>query len=408
MAFNPADKPNWNTVLSLAGGQALYQTGSILVTTLSSLVGLDLAPDVSMATLPIAVISIGSALTLIPASLVMRRHGRKTGFLLGTGMGFMAGLVASLAIWQADFWLFVGANMLIGSYQGFAQYYRFAAADSVPPQYKGQAISWVMAAGVLAALAGPTLAKLTKDLGPVPFVYAYGSISLLSVIAALLIGRLPLPVARVTVSDKGISPERMMPERTLGAIVRQPLFLAAITASTIGYAVMVMVMTATPIAMKLCGHTTSDAATVIQWHVLGMFAPSFLTGNLIRRFGVVRIILAGILILSVHVGLALTGTDFLHFVSVLVLLGVGWNLMFVGGSTLLTQAYRPGEQSKTQATHDFLVFGITSMCSFLAGAILNEWGWKTINLVALPLLVAAWVVIQVYHVRAKRRLATAE
>ena len=379
-------------VLSLAGGQALYQTGSILVSTLSSLVGFKLAPDTSLATLPIAVISVGSAITLIPASMLMKRYGRKPGFLLGTGLGFMAGLLAAFAIWQTNFWLFLIANMLIGCYQGFAQYYRFAAADSVPHQYKGQAISWVLAAGVIAAIAGPNLAKLTKDLGAIPYLYAYASISVLSILAAILISRLSLHTAISTDPSK-----KKVAERSIATIIRQPIFLAAIFASSIGYAVMIMVMTATPIAMKLCGHTTDDAATVIQWHVLGMFAPSFFTGNLIRRFGVTRIISAGVLILLTHVTLALTGTDFLHFVSGLILLGIGWNFMFVGGSTLLTQAYQENEQSKTQATHDFLVFGITSVSSFLAGAILNSFGWGMVNIVTIPLLAIALLMAQGYR-----------
>jgi MFS family permease len=188
--------------------------------------------------------------------------------------------------------------------------------------------------------------------------------------------------------------------------MRQPVFITAILTSALGYSVMIMVMTATPIAMHLCGHTTDDSATVIQWHVLGMFVPSFFTGYLIQRFGVTTVIIAGATILLLHVSLAVTGTDFLHFVSGLILLGIGWNFMFIGGTTLLTKSYTSGEQSKTQAAHDFIVFGIISLSSFAAGSILTKWGWNAVNLTVIPLILAALMVNIIHGYSQSAKLKT--
>ncbi len=365
-------------VFLLAGTQALFQTASVMVMTISGLVGLQLASDKSLATLPIAMMMVAAAATMIPASILMQRFGRKSGFLLGTALGCVAGVTAAGAIWLHSFWLFVLANMLVGGYQGFAQYYRFAAADVASADFKSRAISWVIAGGVVAALAGPNIARLTQGIGPAPFMASYFALSALSVLALLVVTRIAIPPVEVA--------ETPGPARPLSQIMRQPVFITALIASSVGYAAMVMVMTATPLAMQICGQSLGASTTVIQWHVLGMFLPSFFTGNLIRRFGVLPIMGAGIALLVGHVAVALTGIEFLHFLSGLVLLGVGWNFLFIGGTTLLTEAYQPAEKAKTQAAHDFLMFGAVSFASFSAGGLLNTWGWQSVNLTVLPFL----------------------
>ncbi len=386
------------SVVLLAGAQALFQTASVMVVTLSGLVGLLLAPDRRLATLPIALGTVAAAATMIPASLLMQRLGRRTGFLLGTSLGCTAGLIAAGAIWIRHFWLFVFANMLVGAYQGFAQYYRFAAAEVSSVEFRSRAISWVVAGGVVAAIAGPSIARMTQGLGSTPFVASYIALSALSLLATLVVAgmRRESPVA--TESVRGHA-------RPLAVIMAQPVFLTALAGSSVGYAVMITVMTATPLAMQMCGQPLGAAATVIQWHVLGMFVPSFFTGDLIRRFGVLPIMGAGLALLAGHVAIALSGVEFLHFLSGLTLLGMGWNFLFVGGTTLLTEAYQPAERARTQAAHDFLVFGAVSIGSLSAGGLLEVGGWQTVNWTVLPLLaVASLAVSWLAVIRSQNRL----
>ena len=397
--MNPTAAEQRN-VLLLAGAQALFQTASVMVVTLSGLAGLKLVADKSLATLPIAMMMVAAAATMIPASMLMKRYGRKAGFMLGTVLGCMGGLTAAGAIWLGSFWLFVFANMLVGGYQAFAQYYRFAAADAASVDFKSRAISWVIAGGVVAALAGPNVARVTQGIGPMPFMASYLALFGLTVLALVLVTRLALPPVVVA--------ETHDPARPLLEIMRQPVFLTALAGSAVGYAMMIMVMTATPLAMQICGQPLGAATTVIEWHVLGMFAPSFFTGNLIRRFGVLPIMAVGIALLGGHVAIALTGSEFLHFLSGLILLGVGWNFLFIGGTTLLTEAYRPSERAKAQAAHDFLVFGAVSLASFSAGELLNTWGWRSVNLTALPFLAAALLaVLALGALRWRKRIAIA-
>ncbi|KAA0992209.1 MFS transporter [Dyadobacter aurulentus] len=383
-------------VLPLVGGQALFQTAGILVTTLAGLVGFNLAPDKSLATLPLAVISVGTAVTLIPAAAFMKRYGRKKGFTLGIAFGFLAGALTSLGIYYSDFWVFVSGNVLIGAYQGFSQYYRFAAAESVEEQDRSKAISWVVAGGIFAALAGPSIARLTKDLGEIPFLYSFLSLMALSILALAVTSLIRHDSRQVAlVGAPG-------PAKPFSEILKKPAFIAAIVSSSVGFAVMVMVMTATPIAMKICGYDADDSSIVIQWHVLGMFVPSFFTGNLIQRFGAIKVISGGILMFLLHISLALSGTDFLHFTSGLIFLGIGWNFMFIGGSTILTQSYTNGDQAKSQAFHDFLVYAVNTLSSFVAGAALASWGWNVVNLIAVPLLAVAFITIQWYSISQRK------
>ena len=372
-------------VLRLAAAQALFQTFAVMVLTVSGLVGLKLAPSKGLATLPIAMSMLTAAATLIPASLLMQKYGRKTGFLLGIASGSLAGMLAAYAIWINNFWLFVVANALVGSYQAFAQYYRFAAADLASAEFKSKAISWVIAGGIVAAVAGPNIARFTQDIASAQFSVSFIVMSLLGLVAFWLVASLEIPPP-ATIEASG-------PARPLSEIMKQPVFLTALMGSVVGYAMMVLVMTATPLAMQLCGHPNGASATVIQWHVLGMFVPSFFTGNLIKRYGVLTIMGSGVLLIGLHVTIALSGLEFMHFVSGLVLLGIGWNFLFIGGTTLLTEAYRPSERAKTQAAHDFLMFGAITAASFSSGALLNAYGWRLVNLAVIPFLAVALATI---------------
>jgi len=369
-------------VYLLFTSQALFQTASILVITLSGVVGLQMAPDKNLATLPLAMITVGTAGMMIPASLIIRKLGQRKAFMMGTLIGVLSGLVSWYGIIQNSFWLFSIGNMLIGAYQGFSQYYRFAAADAVPDNAKSKAISFVIAGGVVAAFAGPNLARFTQHLGVFPYAYSYFSIILLSIIALGVVSFLKLQrISQVQIN------EAVQKGRPLKEIVKNRDTVLAILASATAFAVMGMSMTVTPIAMHSFGHSSDDAATVIQWHVLGMFLPSFFTGMLIQKFGVYRIIISGLIILSLYIIVALLGTGLAHFVSALFIVGLGWNFLFIGGSALLTKVYRPEEKEKTQAFHDFTVFAVISMASFFAGSLFNHWGWNGVNIVMIPMLI---------------------
>jgi predicted MFS family arabinose efflux permease len=384
-------------VLLLAGAQALFQTASVLTVTVAGIIGQSMASDKRYATLPVAMMMVGAALTMIPASMLMQRAGRRAGFMLGTLIGVAAAALAALAVRRYDFMLFAGACGLIGAYQGFAQFYRFAAAEASGAETRARAISWVIAGGIVAALAGPGIARYTQGIGPEPFFWSFVSLIVLGLVATALVAALRLPPAA---TDS--SPE---PARPLSQIMGQRAYLTALIGSAVGYGAMIMVMTATPIAMLQCGFTVSDAASVIQWHVLGMFAPSFFTGDIIRRVGAPLVMAAGALCLILHATLSLMGTGFSEFALGLVLVGVGWNFLFVGGTALLAQTYRASERAKAQGLHDFLVFGVLVAASFSAGSLLNTWGWTSVNLVLFPFLALALVLALALHASTKEARA---
>ncbi|MEG0851452.1 MAG: MFS transporter [Flavobacterium sp.] len=377
----------WNNVWLLFLSQALFQTASILVITLSGVVGLQMAADKNLATLPIAMITVGTASMMIPASIILKKLGQRKGFMLGTVLGVLSGLVSWYGIIQHSFWIFSIGNMLLGAYQGFTQYYRFAAADTVPDTAKSKAISFVIAAGVIAAFAGPNLAKFTQHLGAVPYAYSYFSIILLSILAFGVVSLLKL--------QKPINlpiNETLKKGRPLKDIIKNKDTILALLSSATAFVVMGMAMTTTPIAMHGFGHPSDSPATVIQWHVLGMFLPSFFTGMLIQKFGVYRIIFTGIVLLFVYILIAVTGAGFTNFVAALFIVGLGWNFLFIGGSSLLTKVYRPEEKEKTQAFNDFTVFTAMVISSFFAGTLYNNFGWNGVNLVLLPLLLVTLIV----------------
>ena len=367
--------------------QALFQTASILVITLSGLAGLAMAPDKNLSTLPVAMITVGTAGMMIPASMIIKGVGQRKAFMIGTLIGGLAGLVCWHGIVQHSFWMFSIGNMLVGAYQGFSQYYRFAAADAVPDRAKSKAISLVIAGGIVAAFTGPNLAKFTQHIGAVPYAYSYFSIVLLSLLALGIVSLLKLDkTTLLQVNDtkaKG---------RDLKEIIKNKDAILAVLASSAAFAVMGMSMTVTPIAMHGFGHPSESSATVIQWHVLGMFLPSFFTGLLIQKFGVYRIVISGLLIMLLYSVIALSGTGIGNFIAALLVVGLGWNFLFIGGSSLLTKVYRPEEKEKAQAFHDFTVFAVISIASFFAGSLFNHWGWKGVNVVLLPMLIITLIV----------------
>ncbi|MBL6955050.1 MAG: MFS transporter [Alphaproteobacteria bacterium] len=369
-------------VTLLSAGLALSMSGGILVMTVTALTGTMLAPSPELATLPLTVQFIMTMATTIPASLFMRRVGRRVGFSVGQIIGVIGALVSCYAIFEHNFWLFVVGGGLIGSHNAFWQYYRFAAADTASADFKSRAISYVMAGGVVAAILGPELARYSRDLfEPIMFAGPYAVLAALSLCTLLLLQFIRIPGLTVE--------ERKDSGRPLRVIARQPAFIVAVLSAMLGYAVMSFVMTATPLAMAACDHGFGDTAFVIQWHALGMTVPSFFTGHLIRRFGVLTIIKIGALLNLGTVIVGLSGIDVTEFFLALLFLGVGWNFMFVGGTTLLTEAYTPAERNKVQALNDFLVFGLVSVASLGAGAIQNLWGWEAINMmVIVPTLIA--------------------
>ncbi len=365
-------------VALLAGCQAMLFTNNVTLISLAALAGFSLADNKALATLPATAYVVGAALTTLPASFFMRRFGRQTGFQVGTSMGIAGAAVCCLALWLHSFWLLCAGVLVLGVYNAFGQYYRFAAADAVSYEFKAKAISLVLAGGLVGGIIGPEMSKHTRDMFPVPFLGAYASLIVFCLITMALLAYIRIPPPSMA--------ERHEPVRPLAQILAQPGFVVAVMGSALGYGVMNLLMTATPLAMGLCGHPYSAAAFVIEWHVIGMFAPSFFTGSLIRRFGVLSVMLAGVILEALCVGVALSGVLLANFWWALTLLGVGWNFLYVGGTTLLTECYRPSEKAKAQGTHDFLVFATTATSSFSSGLLMNRNGWEMLNYAALPVL----------------------
>lgn len=384
--------PAMRNVVLLAICQALAMTSMTMNMTVTALTGYNLAPDPAWATLPLSLQFMATMMTAMPASLYMRRVGRRIGFATGVLIGVAGAVVAALAVLENIFPLFCVGSMLIGSFQGFAILYRYAAADTASEAFRPRAISLVLAGGVVAALAGPELSKWSHDmLAPIPFA---GTFVLIAVVQSvswlfLLFVRIPAPTAA----------ERATSGRPLGEIVRQPVFLVAILAAMIGYGTMTFLMTATPLAMIACGFVFDDAALVIQWHAVGMFLPSFFTGSLIQRFGVIRVMLAGAFAYLACIAINVSGIELLQFFSGLVLLGVGWNFLFIGGTTLLTTAYRSEERAKVQGLGDFLVFTSSTVAAFSSGALNHAFGWQVLNLSVLPLVAIVTAALLWYRMR---------
>ena len=383
----------YRNVILLALAQAMSMTASTIVFTAVGLVGQSLAANPALATLPLALQFIVIMLMTVPASLFMRRVGRRVGFSLGAAVGVLSGLGAAWGIVAGSFPVFAATVALFGVFQSFALYYRFAAIDAAPPELRGRAVSLVLAGGVAAGFLGPSLTVWSLDaIEGAPFAGGYLVVAALAALSLLLLQFIRIPGLSVQ--------ETAYEQRPLWVIARQPVYVVAALSAMVGFASMMLVMTATPIAMGEHHHDFPSAAMVIQWHVVAMYAPSFVTGHLIHRFGVLNIILAGAGLLLGSVAIGWMGTDLSHFWGALVLLGAGWNLMFVGGTTLLTEAYRPGERAKAQALNELLVFGLVLTASVGAGALQHFLGWEWVNLAVLPGL--GVLIVTVLWLRAKR------
>lgn len=383
----------------LALCQGLFLTNNVVFIAVNGLVGLSLAPVAWMATLPITGYVVGSALSTGLVARTQALWGRQRSFQVGLVVAAMSSALCAYAAMTGSFWLLVGATVFAGFYSANAALYRFAGPELVGPAFKERAISLVLAGGIVGAFVGPNLASATRDLLAVPFAAAYLSlvgVALLS-LAALSLIRFPVHVAPQPGAGSG---------RPLGEIVRLPVFIAAVAAAALGYGVMNLLMAATPIAMQRCGLPFADAALVLEWHVLGMFVPSFFTGHLIRRFGALPIMAVGALLEGLCIAVALSGVELMQFLVALFTLGVGWNFLYVGGTTLLTTAYRPEEKNKAQGAMDFCVFSTMALTSFASGALVTTRGWAWLNLGSLPAVALIGVAL-LWLAAVRRRAALA-
>jgi MFS family permease len=367
-------------VLLLATAQALFVTASAMLMTVGGLAGAQIAPVPELATAPVAASFLGTALATVPAAMWMMRKGRRPGFIAGAALGAVGGILAAIGIWLGSLVVLAIGGFLVGAYQGFAQFYRFAASEVATPNFRSRAISLVLAGGVVAAILGPMLGKVGRDMVGPAYTGSFLLLAAVSTLAATLLMMLRIPKADGTHTGHDAD------TRPLKAIIRQPAYMLALLGASTGYGVMILAMTATPLAMLHHQHDIAEATLVIQMHILGMFVPSFFTGSLIGRFGTVQIMLVGVGLLLAHVLLTMTGTGFYSFAAALVVLGVGWNFLYVGGTTLLTGTYSAEERGKAQSFNDLTIFVIGLLASLAAGAFQETLGWQTMNLLLLPWL----------------------
>lgn len=362
-------------VALLAACQAMLLTNNSTLIAINGLAGLALAPAAWLATLPVTCWVLGSALATMPASLYMKRVGRRKGLMRGAGIGIFGALICATAVWQRNFWMLCAGTMVWGTYNAFGQYYRFVAAEVSRQEFRATAISLVLAGGLVGGVLGPGTSRFTIDLLEQKFVGAYLALIGFALLAIALLAfiRIPDPTEE----------ERKQTGRSIALLARQPKFAVAVLAAALGYGVMNLLMTSTPIAMEACGHPYAAAASVISAHVIGMFAPSFVTGALIRRFGQLPVMLAGALLTALSIGIAVSGLSVAHFWGALVLLGVGWNFLYIGGTTMLTETYRPEERAKAQGANEFAIFVMMVVSSLSSGMIVTQSGWELLNIAAL-------------------------
>ena len=367
-------------VALLATCQALFMTGTSLLIAAAALVGLALAPSAGLATVPLGLQFLAMMLFTFPASLYMQRFGRRIGFASGAALGLLGALLAAWSIGSGSFAGLCAGTFCIGVFVAFAQYYRFAAADVADEEYRSRAISLVLAGGVIAAFAGPNLANASRDaIAAAPYAGCFVVVAGLAALTMLVLAfvRVPRPPAR---AGDGAA-------RPLVEIATQPRYLTAVTGALVGYSVMNLLMTSTPLAMETRTFPFADTASVIQWHVVGMFAPSFFTGHLIRRFGTLRIMLTGAVLQAACVAVNLSGDTYIHFLLALLLLGLGWNFLFIGATTLLTETYTAREKAKAQGFNDLLVFTVVTFTATTSGYLHFELGWRSLNVGVVPFLV---------------------
>jgi len=369
-------------VAVLAVCQALLLTNNSILITVNALAGYALAPDKTLATLPVTSYFVGSALATLPLAMLMKRYTRRMGFIVGAMFAIAGSLVCAAAVYAGNFWFLCLGVLVLGAYFAAGQHYRFAAADSAPADFKSRAISLVLAGGIAGGFLGPETSKLTMDLlAGHPFAGAYLSLVAFALMSILVLRWLDIPPLPES--------DRKKAGRPLGEIARQPVFAVALLCGTVSYGVMNLLMTATPLAMDASAHPFNEAAFVIQWHIVGMFAPSFVTGNIINRLGLMTVMLVGVALNIVCVAIALSGVGVMHFWLALVLLGIGWNFMFVGATALLTESHTPAERAKVQGVNDSAIFVTMIVTSLTSGALFTIQGWQAMNLWAVPVLLLA-------------------
>ncbi|TAM83773.1 MAG: MFS transporter [Candidimonas sp.] len=377
----------------LSVAQALAGANSVVVYATGAIVGDQLAPSPLLATLPISIFVVGMAACIVPAGAIARHHGRRAVFMVGTGAGVLAGLLAMLAVLVGSFWLFCLATFFGGSYAAVVLSFRFAAADGVQPERRARALSLVMAGGVAAGVVGPQLVTWTMHWWPLhTFAASYLVQAGVAVLAAFVLLGVQLPP--VTAAERAGG-------RRLAVIARQPRFIAAATCGAVSYLLMNFLMTSAPLAMRLHGHSQELANLGLQWHVIAMYAPSFFTGRLIARFGAGRVVAVGMLLIGLAAAAGLGGDDVAHFWLTLVLLGVGWNFGFLGASALVLECHEPEEKTRVQSLNDFIVFGLMAIGSFSSGGVLGAYGWSMVLWVSFVPLALAGVVLVVVNLSSR-------
>ena len=370
-------------LLLLTLTQGLFLINNVTFIAINGLVGLQLAPHGWMATLPVMGYVVGGAIAAPLVARTQARFGRRGSFQIGLLVALGSALLAAYAAASRQFWLLLAATVIAGYYNANGQLYRFAAAELVKPDWREKAVSLVLAGGLLGGIIGPNLAAWTRALLPTPFVGAYLALAVVALIAMGVMALIQFPPVHASAAH---APQG----RPLAQIMRQPVFIVATLAAAMGYGVMNLLMAATPLAMQVCGFEFGATALVLQWHVIGMYAPGFVTGHLIKRFGVLPVMGVGVVLNLVCVAVALSGVELMHFVSALLLLGVGWNFLFTGSTTLALRAYRPEEKDRAQAAINFCVFATMSLTSFASGALVTTQGWAWLNLGSLaPLALTA-------------------
>lgn len=394
--------PSQRTALLLASSSAIAGSVGPIAIGSGGLAGASLLSSDSMnlATMPVTTFVIGSAVAAIPAALLMRRLGRRAGFIIGALVGATGAGLAGLALILDAFWFFALGMAVLGGAAAFLQQYRFAAADASEPAFKDTAIAWVMAAGMVSGIAGPQIAIHARILSPeAPYAGPF------LVLALLFLAAIPI-LAMLRVPRPKLPPSGPSSGRPLRAIAGQPRFLLAMLISIFAYAMMSLVMTATPLAMvQLCGHSVADAQIGMIFHVLAMFGPSFFTGQLISRFGRAAVATAGFLLIAAAAGISLTGTGVGHFWLLLTLLGLGWNFGFIAGTAMITDLYRPEEAAKAQALSEFVLFAVIALVTFASGGLIATVGWTAINLIVFPVVVLGIALIALEDLAERRRAA---
>ncbi|MEH6752033.1 MAG: MFS transporter [Paracoccaceae bacterium] len=397
-AYIPDDARAKRNVMILVMAQAILGAQMPMIFTIGGLAGQSLATNLCWATLPISLIVLGSMLAATPVSAIMQKYGRRTGFLIGTTAGAIGGAIGAYGLYVASFPIFLLGSFITGIYMSGQGFYRFAAADTASDAFRPKAISYVMAGGLLSAVIGPQLVKVTAESMVIPFLGTYLAVIAVNVIGSGLFFFLDIPTPKPPAHDAPKGRSRM-------DLLKTPAVAVAVICATVSYALMNLVMTSSPLAVVGCGFATNDAANVVTAHVLAMYAPSFFTGHLIARFGVERIVGLGLVILAGAGGVALMGVELEHFFVALILLGIGWNFGFIGATTMLAANHAPHERGRVQGMNDLIVFGGVTMASLSSGSLMNcsggtaQEGWMAVNMAMLPFLVLAtgaliWLAMQ--------------